>query len=102
MAINSKFAKYSDGDLADALGGVKADMAPLLEQEEEIKAEIHARGITIAEGDRYRVTCSPVPQLKLDTKRLKAELPAIYGQYSYTSTGLRVTCTARLGKGLAA
>lgn len=102
MATNSTYAKLSDGDLADALGRCKAAKAPLEREEESLKAEIQARGLAIAEGEHYRVTCSPVPQLKLDTKRLKAEQPAVYSQYSYTSTVLRVTCTARLGQGLAA
>lgn len=102
MATNSKFANLSDGDLADALGSVKADLAPLAAREKAIKAEIKARGISVAEGALFRVVCAPVVKTVLDTDRLKAERPEVYAAYTYPSASERITITAVKGEAEAA
>lgn len=61
--------------------------------EEEVKAELKARGVDQAETAHYRVSWKTVTSTRLDAKALKAERPEIYNRYAVTSTSKRFTVT---------
>lgn len=96
----SNYQKLSDGALADAYGALKAKAADVEAQMGALKAELERRQVNVVEGDLFRLSFSPSPRTLVDAKRLKAERPEIYRAYSYTSAGMRVTCTARKGTGV--
>ena len=61
--------------------------------EEEVKAELEARGVDqITTGD-YRVTWKAVTSRRLDAKALKAERPEIYERYAVQTESRRFVVT---------
>ena len=83
------------GQLAD---GREAGPAPALKKEaeaieEEVKAELEARGVEQVETAHYKVSWKSVSSTRLDAKALKAERPEIYERYAVSSTAKRFTVT---------
>ena len=61
--------------------------------EEEVKAELEARGVDQVETAHYKASWKAVSSTRLDAKALKAERPEIYDRYAVTSTSKRFTVT---------
>ena len=94
--------------LADALGDIKATIAPLTNTESDLKKEIIALGQAEIEGERYRVTVVTSDAKGLATDKVKALLDELVeaGKISpqkraamFTkSTRTAVRCVARTRK----
>lgn len=61
--------------------------------EQEVKAELEARGAEQVETAHYRVSWKTVSSTRLDARALKTERPEIYDRYAVTSTSKRFTVT---------
>lgn len=61
--------------------------------EEEVKAELEARGVEQVETAHYKVSWKTVAATRLDAKALKAERPEIYQRYAVASVSKRFTVT---------
>lgn len=61
--------------------------------EEEVKAELEARGVEQVETAHYKVSWKTVAGTRLDAKALKAERPEIYRRYAVASVSKRFTVT---------
>lgn len=57
--------------------------------QDEIKAEMTARGVDELAGDDWKVTWKPITSTRLDSTALKKELPEIAARYSKESTARR-------------
>lgn len=69
-----QFHNLNDGDLADELGGIKAEIADLEEREHALRAELISRGITECEGSLFRATVSQSVRWTLNSKLVKQEM----------------------------
>ena len=61
--------------------------------ENEVKAELEARGVDQVETAHYRVSWKTVVSARLDAKALKVERPEIYDRYAVTTVTKRFTVT---------
>jgi ribosomal protein L29 len=67
-----RLRKLSPGELADEVGGIKAEIADLEAQLDAHKAEAVRRELREAEGKLFRVTLSPPSsQLRVDSALLR-------------------------------
>jgi hypothetical protein len=70
----STFHNYSVPELADILGQFDAEVKSLEERMKAAKAELNARGVDRAEGERFNVTKSETVRWSLDTAAAKEAL----------------------------
>lgn len=90
--------------LADTYGMLKAKiaeaedaMAPLVAQMEECKKRLIASGLPEVDGSVYRVTVSVADRVTLDSRSIKADMPASWVEkYSQTAKVTTVRVGARL------
>lgn len=61
--------------------------------EQEVKAELEARGVDQVETPHYKAAWKTVSSTRLDTKALKEERPEIYARYAVASITKRFTVT---------
>lgn len=61
---------------------------------EEIKADMSIRGLDELKTRNYTIRWREVISSRIDSKALKAELPAVYGAYCRASSVRRFTVTA--------
>ena len=88
----------SAGDLADALGKLKAEAANVKAREDALKAELIARGVAEAEGALFRATVSEAARWTLDSDRVKAEMgEAWYSARCKVGISTTVRVSARTG-----
>ena len=72
--LDSQFHNHSVPDLADILGQLDAEVKSLEERMKAAKAELNARGVDRAEGERFNVTKSETVRWSLDTAAAKEAL----------------------------
>lgn len=65
---------------------VNAEIAAL---EDEIKAELTARGTDELQAGAFKISWKPVTSSRLDQTAIKNELPDIFARYSKTNTSKR-------------
>ena len=85
---------------ADELGELKAQLAPLLKLEKELKAKLIASGQDAIDGTKYRVTVSHVEIKKVAWQKVAEKLEPSYqliGAYTKVSEQDRVNCKALIG-----
>jgi len=70
----STFHNHSIPELADILGQLDAEVKSLEERMKAAKAELNARGVDRAEGERFNVTKSETVRWSLDTAAAKDAL----------------------------
>ena len=87
----STFSNYANGQLADELGLVRAEIDTLQQRQSLVRDELIARDITEAEGERFTLKRVDATRWMLDSKRLKEEM----GEDWYTAH-CRVTPTTSL------
>ncbi len=94
----SPFHNLSDGDLVDQLGAIKAELADVKAREDELKAQLIARGLPEAEGALFRATVSQGVRWTLDVERVRAEMGAAWcDQRSKVASVTGVRISARTG-----
>lgn len=76
--------------VVDNLGHLRAQIADLKEQEEELKAILLSSGLTELDGKLFRATISPSSKSYLDTDRLRKK----YGESWMNRYTLRTAYTA--------
>jgi hypothetical protein len=87
----------------DRLGVVKAQLAALKREEDELKAVLVEQGPGAYEGDLYRVTVSQADRETLDMDAVRAKLtPQFIRAHTNVTPVTTVRCTARTGKVVAA
>jgi hypothetical protein len=65
----------TDGDIADALGEVRAQIKALQDQQDFIEGLLKAKGVTLAEGRMFRVSISyGVEAARVDWKAVAEKL----------------------------
>jgi hypothetical protein len=65
--------KLPPGELADAVGRIKGEIADLEARLDTFKAEAIRRGLTEADGTLFRLAFTPpTPRLSIDSKLLRA------------------------------
>lgn len=73
-AILSPFHNIPDGDLADRLGALKAEIAELEAREKALRDELIRRGVSAIEGSVYDAAISSAVRWTLDAKAVRAEM----------------------------
>src|SRR5215204_2171268 len=74
VSILSPFHNVPDGDLADRLGAVKAEIAALEIREKSLRDELIRRGVSAVEGTRYDAAISSAVRWTLDAKAVRSEM----------------------------
>ena len=83
----------------DRLGVVKAQLAALKREEDELKAVLVEQGPGAYEGDLYRVTVSQADRETLDMDAVREKLsPQFIRAHTNVTLVTTVRCTARTGK----
>ena len=83
----------------DRLGVVKAQLAALKREEDELKAVLIEQGPGAYEGDLYRVTVSASERETLDMEAVRAHLSRQFiAAHTNVTPVVTVRCTARTGK----
>ena len=88
----------TDGDIADELGDLRAKAKAIADQVTFLEEVLKDKGVTVAEGKRFRVTVS----YGVETKRVDwhgvaedLQVPAeVVERHTYVSVGDRVRVTA--------
>ena len=70
----SSFHNVPDGDLADRLGAVKAEIADLEAREKALRDELIRRNVAEVEGADYSAAITAAVRWTLDTKAVKVEM----------------------------
>ena len=81
---------HSLAQLADMAGELDADVKARKALLDNIKAEISARGVNVAPGEKFVATVSRSTSVRLDTRRLKADLGEALEDYQVESEAVRV------------
>ena len=82
----------------DHLGDIKAEIADLKIREKHAKTLLIDAGVTVAEGDLFRVTISTADRITLDSKKVRAFLTAVQiSEASRTTPVTTVRIAARVG-----
>jgi hypothetical protein len=88
----------TDGDIADALGEVRAQVKALQDQQDFLEGLLKAKGVEQAEGRLFRVSISyGVETSRVDWKAVAEKLQPsrqLVTAHTKTSTGDRVRVTA--------
>lgn len=83
----------------DRLGVVKAQLAALKREEDDLKAVLIENGPGAYEGDLYRVTVSVADRETLDMDAVREKLsPQFIRAHTNVTTVTTVRCNARIGK----
>jgi hypothetical protein len=94
----SPFDNLTIGQIADALGHLKAEAAEIKAREEALRVELIARGITEAEGVLFRASISQDTRWTLDAERIRQELGELWCiSHSKVSTITSVRLSAGSG-----
>jgi hypothetical protein len=74
IALVSPLSNLSVGEIVDHLGHVKAEAAEVKAREEQLKAELIARGVSEAEGMLFRAVVTEATRWTLDADRIRSEM----------------------------
>jgi hypothetical protein len=71
-----KLTEISDAELADKFGDLDAKQDKLAEDMKALREEYERRGLTFAQGERWKVTKDKEPNRRFDSEGAKAALGA--------------------------
>jgi len=71
---NNRFHNMSEALLADAIGGLDAEIKALEAEKEAARAALKARGLNRADGERFTVAFVSAIRQSLDVAAVKAEM----------------------------
>jgi hypothetical protein len=98
MAAQAVYNVTTDGDIADGLGEVRAQIKKLQDQQAFLEGLLKAKGVTLAEGDAFRVSISyGVETSRVDWKSVAEKLKPsrqLLTAHTSTSSSDRVRVTA--------
>jgi len=75
MATQSFYNVTTDGDIADSMGELRAQIKKLQDQQSFLEGLLKAKGVTLAEGNAFRVSISyGVETSRVDWKAVAEKL----------------------------